>query len=44
MNARAYFEKFAKEAGFDPLVPEGWYQQKKKHLMTLKVFAKKDET
>jgi hypothetical protein len=36
-NRRRYFEDYAKENGFDPLVPENWYMQPKFKLAAKKV-------
>ena len=40
-DGREFFEEYAKKSGFDPLVPENWYIQKKKHIMTIKVAKQK---
>ena len=36
-NRRRFFEKYAKENGFDPLVANDWSLISKKHLMATKV-------
>lgn len=38
VNRRKFFENYAKEQGFDPLVPENWYSQPIQNLMELKVY------
>ena len=35
---RQFFEEYAEKAGFDPLVPENWYQQSKDIIRSGKVF------
>lgn len=35
---RAFFESFAKEQGFDPLKPNQWYKQSKKHILQKRVY------
>ena len=35
---RAYFEKYAKQNGFDPLNSDNWYLQPKIKVVTVKVF------
>lgn len=34
---RKFFENFAKENSFDPIVPENWYKQSKKSIMAREV-------
>ena len=36
-NRRHFFEKYAKANGFDPLIPENWYEQSKLKIMYSKV-------
>jgi hypothetical protein len=36
-NRRKFFENFAKEHGFDPLVPENWYLRSRKQIANYKV-------
>ena len=36
-NRRWFFENYAKEKGFDPLNPEHWYKQSRKHILSEKV-------
>jgi hypothetical protein len=36
-SLRKFFEQYAKDNGFDPLVPEHWYQQATSRLLFIKV-------
>ena len=36
-NRKRFFENYAKEHGFDPLVPENWYLQSRKRIANYKV-------
>ena len=36
-NQRAFFDEFAKEEGFDPLVVENWYAIEKPRILQKKV-------
>lgn len=36
-NRRNFFEKYAKENKFDPLLPENWYSQSRANMATIKV-------
>ena len=36
-NRRKFFENYAKDQRFDPLVPQNWYNQSKHSLMVAKV-------
>ena len=36
-NRRSFFESYAKESGFDPLVAENWYSESKQKIMFAKV-------
>lgn len=36
-NRKKFFEDYAKENGFDPLVPENWYNQPRDKINTFKV-------
>lgn len=36
-NRRKFFEKYAREHGFNPTDPEGWYKQNKKQILETKV-------
>lgn len=36
-NRRKVFEKYAREAGFDPLIPSNWYSQSLTKIMSIKV-------
>lgn len=36
-NRRAFFEKYAKDHDFDPLVPSNWYSHPIKRIMSQKV-------
>eukprot|EP00026_Physarum_polycephalum_P003063 Phypoly_transcript_03072.p1 GENE.Phypoly_transcript_03072~~Phypoly_transcript_03072.p1 ORF type:complete len:815 (+),score=91.36 Phypoly_transcript_03072:101-2545(+) len=36
INRRNFFEQYAMENGFDPHVPEHWYQQSREKLMSIK--------
>jgi hypothetical protein len=37
-NRKLFFEKYAEENGFDPLVPQNWYKVKKDKFMAARVF------
>jgi hypothetical protein len=38
LNRREFFENFSREKGFDPLIPENWYnKQILKQLLEIKV-------
>jgi hypothetical protein len=37
-NRRKFFENYAKEQRFDPLISENWYSQRKENIMARKVF------
>eukprot|EP00026_Physarum_polycephalum_P005007 Phypoly_transcript_05033.p1 GENE.Phypoly_transcript_05033~~Phypoly_transcript_05033.p1 ORF type:complete len:665 (+),score=73.56 Phypoly_transcript_05033:296-1996(+) len=39
-NRRQFFEKYARERGFDPLVPENWYSQPYDQIETIKGAAR----
>jgi hypothetical protein len=34
---RHFFEDYAKENGFDPLIPDNWYSQSRDKIMSTKV-------
>jgi hypothetical protein len=36
-NKRKLFEDYAASKGFDPLVPENWYNQDQAHILSFKV-------
>ena len=38
-NRRMFFEKYALENGFDPLVPHNWYLQSREKIRSLKVHS-----
>ena len=42
-NRRSFFEKYAKEHGFNPLVPENWYTISAYDCMTQKVRKNKNK-
>jgi hypothetical protein len=33
-----FFEKYAKEVGFDPEIPSNWYSQPRENILAAKVF------
>ena len=37
-NQRKFFENYAKQHGFDPLKPENWYKQRRKTIISTKVY------
>lgn len=37
-NRRQFFEQYALEHGFDPLIPDNWYSQSRESIMDFKVF------
>lgn len=36
-NQKIFFEKFARERGFDPLIADNWYSQKRREIINQKV-------
>lgn len=36
-NRKKFFERYAREHGFDAKDPEGWYKQSKKQILATKV-------
>ena len=34
---RLFFEKYAKKHAFDPLIPENWYKEPRKKIVSFKV-------
>lgn len=39
-NRRKFFEDYARDNDFDPLVASNWYSQTRNHIMAYKVRAK----
>jgi len=37
-SRKLFFEQYAKEVGFDPLLPDNWYLQPQNNILSRKVF------